>query len=222
LGAELPPLDGDEEFDYDPAPYDPGAEIVATEELEMNPASPERQKQFLNRWFRQGTVTKMVGDPRSAMETSAFTGGGYESLDSLEFLAVGDSSAPFHVIDSGPNETFMVELPEGTVGRNHGSGDHWAWVELDSGLMGLIRKKHLRGASTTEIGQFESGAGGAPARSSTPRVSPPEPVQMPTPAAEPPAVMENDDAPIPVPPAPEMPSEEEYSDSVRKVLESLP
>ncbi|MEM1295466.1 MAG: hypothetical protein AAGH89_08870 [Verrucomicrobiota bacterium] len=78
------------------------------------------------------------------------------------FFAIDASSAPFHVIDSGPEDTFIVELDQGAVGRTHGSGENWTWLEMHDGLMGLMRKKHLRPARQSEVMNFlamESGSG---------------------------------------------------------------
>lgn len=78
------------------------------------------------------------------------------------FFAIDVSSAPFHVIDSGPEDTFVVELEQGAVGRAHGSGENWTWLEMHDGLMGLMRKKHVRPARQSEVMNFlamESGSG---------------------------------------------------------------
>tara|TARA_R110002096_G_scaffold122929_3_gene266097 strand:- start:9485 stop:11044 length:1560 start_codon:yes stop_codon:yes gene_type:complete len=78
------------------------------------------------------------------------------------YFTIDVSSAPFHVIDSGPEDTFVVELGQGAVGRTHGSGENWTWLEMHDGLMGLMRKKHLRPARQSEVMNFlamESGSG---------------------------------------------------------------
>jgi hypothetical protein len=61
--------------------------------------------------------------------------------------------SPFHVIDTGAGaaETEVIELDSGTVGRRHGEGEEWAWLQLDSGLMGLMKKRALRPASQNEV-----------------------------------------------------------------------
>ncbi len=89
------------------------------------------------------------------------------------YFAVADSHVPFHVIDTGPEDTFVIELNAGTVGRTHGSGDNWTWLEMHDGLMGLMRKKHLRPAHQSEVMTYlamESGASGPQ--------SSPQPVQF--------------------------------------------
>ncbi len=82
----------------------------------------------------------------------------------LSFTAVtGPRAAPFHVFDVDPSETILIELDGGEVGRVHDQGKEWAWLQLDSGLMGVIRNKHVRPATRKEVMQFlavESGSGG--------------------------------------------------------------
>jgi len=137
--------------------------VMEGEEVVLSMASPDRQKRFYEKWFdrldsgaRGGGAAFEVTTNRQRRERPAAPGAAADcgALDEASYLAVADLQAPFHVIDSGPSETYVVELPQGTVGRNHGSGDHWAWIQLDSGLMGLIRKQHLRSASETEKNGF--------------------------------------------------------------------
>ncbi|MEM1295467.1 MAG: hypothetical protein AAGH89_08875 [Verrucomicrobiota bacterium] len=84
----------------------------------------------------------------------------------LEFSAVENGGAPFHVFDFDPSETFLIELEGGAVGRVQDQGKEWAWLQLDSGLMGVMRNKHLRPASREEVMEFlaletaENGAAG--------------------------------------------------------------
>lgn len=134
-------------------------ELVATgEEMSLNPASAENQKNFLAHWFdrfdgalqSQPTPEREVKPVKPREERKKDFG----ALDGAEYLATDAAQAPFHVIDSGPGETYVVELPQGTVGRAHGSGDQWAWMQLDTGLMGLMRKQHLRPAADPEIKGF--------------------------------------------------------------------
>lgn len=132
--------------------------VASGEEMSLNPASAERQQNFLAHWFdrfdsglqSQPTPEREVKPVRPREERKK----DFSSLDGAEYLATDAAQSPFHVIDSGPGETYVVELPQGTVGRAHGSGDQWAWMQLDSGLMGLMRKQHLRPAGETEIKGF--------------------------------------------------------------------
>ncbi len=84
----------------------------------------------------------------------------------LEFLTIGSTRAPLHVFDVDPTETFRIELDEGEVGRVQDQGKEWAWIQLDSGLMGVMRNQHLRPASREEVLQFlaleSPGAGEVP------------------------------------------------------------
>lgn len=61
---------------------------------------------------------------------------------------------PFHVFDENPGETFLIELDGEQVGRVREAGKEWAWLQLDSGLMGVMRKKYLRTATAQEVQQF--------------------------------------------------------------------
>lgn len=129
--------------------------VVTGEEMSLNPASAERQSNFLSKWFERfdGAVRGPESPEREVkpVRNNPEKNRDFKVLDGAEFLATDSSHAPFHVIDSGPGETYVVELPQGTVGRAHGSGDQWAWMQLDSGLMGLMRKQHLRPAREPEI-----------------------------------------------------------------------
>lgn len=72
----------------------------------------------------------------------------------MDFSAVDSGGAPFHVFDIDPSETFLIELDGGEVGRVQEQGKEWAWLQLDSGLMGVMRNKHLRPASRDEVMEF--------------------------------------------------------------------
>ncbi|RFC48723.1 MAG: hypothetical protein DVB23_000416 [Verrucomicrobia bacterium] len=74
--------------------------------------------------------------------------------ESAGYFVIKTSKAPFHVVDTGPGETHSMELESGTVGRKHGEGEEWAWMQLDSGLMGLVKKRHLRPAAVGEVVTF--------------------------------------------------------------------
>jgi hypothetical protein len=62
--------------------------------------------------------------------------------------------APFHAFGETPDETIPIELAGDEVGRVRGRGQEWAWVQLDSGLMGVIRSRFLREAAPGEIERF--------------------------------------------------------------------
>jgi hypothetical protein len=72
------------------------------------------------------------------------------------YFATSADRVAFHVIEAGPGETHKMELEAGTVGRKHGEGDEWAWLQLDSGLMGLVKKRQLRPAAGGEVVAFLS------------------------------------------------------------------
>ena len=71
----------------------------------------------------------------------------------LDYVAI-KARAPFHVIDTGDGSTQLLELDSGTVGRKHGEGDEWTWMQLDSGLMGLMKKRFVRPAFPGEVVAF--------------------------------------------------------------------
>jgi len=61
---------------------------------------------------------------------------------------------PFHVFDERPGQTILIELEGDQVGRVRDQGKEWAWLQLDSGLMGVMRNKYLRTATPQEVRQF--------------------------------------------------------------------
>jgi len=62
--------------------------------------------------------------------------------------------APFHAFGENPDETIAIELSGEELARVRGKGQEWAWVQLDSGLMGVIRNRFLREAAPGEIERF--------------------------------------------------------------------
>ncbi len=74
--------------------------------------------------------------------------------ENVEYFTIKAARAPFHVIDTGAGQTELVELDAGTVGRKHGEGDEWTWLQLDSGLMGLMKKRYIRPAMNSEVSAF--------------------------------------------------------------------
>ena len=83
------------------------------------------------------------------------------------FNTVSAPRAPFHVFDVDPSETILIEIDSDSIGRVQSKGKEWAWLQLDSGLMGVMRNKYLRDSSRTEIMRYlavESGSGGGPAQ----------------------------------------------------------
>ena len=111
------------------------------------------------------TETPAKADPGEATRSS-----GIEPANP-DFYAIKAGRAPFHVIDTGAKQTHLMELDTGTVGRRHGEGDEWAWMQLDSGLMGLMKKRYLRPAVESEVVAFlatESEGGGVPYRTERP------------------------------------------------------
>jgi hypothetical protein len=94
--------------------------------------------------FTDAGVPKPVGDqPATAPADST----------NLDYVAI-KARAPFHVIDTGDGSTQLLELDSGTVGRKHGEGDEWTWMQLDSGLMGLMKKRFVRPAVPGEVVAF--------------------------------------------------------------------
>ncbi len=78
-----------------------------------------------------------------------------EAPASLEiYRAIDRNRAVLHVIDPGSDATIPLEVDGGEVGRIHGSGDEWSWVQLESGLMGVMRNAHLRDAKKDEVLSF--------------------------------------------------------------------
>jgi hypothetical protein len=65
------------------------------------------------------------------------------------------SDAVFHQANFAVKwDTEAVPLLSGVVGRSHGEGEKWAWVELDNGQVGLMRKKDLGVAQEGQIAAF--------------------------------------------------------------------
>jgi hypothetical protein len=60
----------------------------------------------------------------------------------------------FHAFDEVPGQSLLVELEGDEVGRIKDQGKEWAWLQLDSGLMGVMKNKYLRQATPGEIREF--------------------------------------------------------------------
>jgi len=60
----------------------------------------------------------------------------------------------FHAFDEVPGQSLIVELEGDEVGRIKDQGKEWAWLQLDSGLMGVMKNKYLRQATPDEIREF--------------------------------------------------------------------
>ncbi|MBU6303590.1 MAG: hypothetical protein KGS60_18740, partial [Verrucomicrobia bacterium] len=99
-----------------------------------------------------------AGRPVAAEKPSTPTGTKFsgDAAVAAGYFATNVDRVAFHVIEAGPGETHKMELEAGTVGRKHGEGDEWAWLQLDSGLMGLVKKRQLRPAVGGEVVAFLS------------------------------------------------------------------
>tara|TARA_R110002096_G_scaffold122929_3_gene266096 strand:- start:8225 stop:9439 length:1215 start_codon:yes stop_codon:yes gene_type:complete len=121
---------------------------------------------------RARTSRKSETDPTAEREQEKATGPIRQvsrTGKQMEFSAVEGRGAPFHVFDIDPSETFLIELDGGKVGRVQEQGKEWAWLQLESGLMGVMRNKHLRPASREEVMEFlaiESAEGSGPGHES--------------------------------------------------------
>jgi len=72
-----------------------------------------------------------------------------------DYFSVSAQDAAFHLTNfEVPWDTKEFAIEEGMVGRSLGEGEKWAWVELHTGAVGLMRKKHLSGASRVQIDRF--------------------------------------------------------------------
>ena len=69
----------------------------------------------------------------------------------FNFAAFRGTGVPFHVFDVDPAETILVELSGDEVARVMKQNKDWAWIQLDSGLMGLVRNHHVQAAGEFEI-----------------------------------------------------------------------
>ncbi|MBU6302255.1 MAG: hypothetical protein KGS60_11920 [Verrucomicrobia bacterium] len=82
---------------------------------------------------------------------------GKEEAPRADYYSVEGDGASFHLTNfEVPWETKEFDIKEGMVGRSLGEGEKWAWVELHTGAVGLMRKKHLSGASRSQIDRFLS------------------------------------------------------------------
>jgi len=75
----------------------------------------------------------------------------FDQDPNFDFAAVRGHSVPFHVFDVDSSETILVELSGDELARVRKQGEQWAWIQLDSGLMGLVRNHHVRQASEFEV-----------------------------------------------------------------------
>ncbi len=136
-----------------------GEGAIESPELEesaevMEVASISQSQGLLTKWFHRSQEEQAVEGGAAA---SADTDSEKEAPTgpvNPDFFTIATNGAPFHVIDNGPNDTFMMELEQGAVGRTHGAGEDWTWLEMHDGLMGLMRKKHLRPSRESEVLTF--------------------------------------------------------------------
>lgn len=75
----------------------------------------------------------------------------FDQSPDFDFASIEGPGAPFYVFDVDPSETILVELSGDEVARVCKQGQDWAWIQLDSGLMGLIRNHHVKAAGEFEI-----------------------------------------------------------------------
>ncbi len=77
------------------------------------------------------------------------------STYSPDYFVIRSQSAVFHSANFASKwDTAPVPLRPGVVGRNHGEGAKWAWVELDDGRVGLMRKEDLSLARGDQVEAF--------------------------------------------------------------------
>tara|TARA_R110002096_G_scaffold122929_3_gene266095 strand:- start:6912 stop:8147 length:1236 start_codon:yes stop_codon:yes gene_type:complete len=127
-------------------------------QTEEKPHSPE-QSVGLRSLFR-GWNRKPANDPTkpetlpSSPSLLAMQDEGPQPNSELRYLAVNRNRAPIHLIETGTDNTIPLEVDGGKVGRIHGQGKEWSWVQLESGLMGVMRNKYLREAKKEEVANF--------------------------------------------------------------------
>jgi hypothetical protein len=115
--------------------------------------APTRREAFKLAWVAPkysenggSSVTSETPKPEKVAPT--------EQPGTQEYFTIKTVRAPFHVIEAGESQTQLLELETGTVGRKHGEGDEWAWLQLESGLMGLMKKRYIRPALDSEVVAF--------------------------------------------------------------------
>lgn len=95
----------------------------------------------------------------------------FDQSPDFDFGAIRGAGVPFHVFDVDPRDTILVELSGDEVARVVKQEKDWAWIQLDSGLMGLVRNHHVAPAGEFEILKYlaleygkrkEDGSGPAP------------------------------------------------------------
>ncbi|MBU6303591.1 MAG: hypothetical protein KGS60_18745 [Verrucomicrobia bacterium] len=125
-------------------PLERSPKRVAASEGEKRPGASHPIRRLLARAGKMAGRTMSVGKAPKAGATPA------PHSDYVTVLG----RAPFHAFDDSPERTILLEVKEDQVARVKSQGKEWTWIQLDNGLMGVVRNRHVRGAVAGEIEGF--------------------------------------------------------------------
>lgn len=103
--------------------------------------------------FGGGKVSGNVAATAGTLRSGTDSVGASDAPPGPEYVAVV-FRGPFHAFDELPDQTILIELEGDRVGRVKDRGKEWAWLQLDTGLMGVMRNRYLRAATEHEVQQF--------------------------------------------------------------------
>ncbi len=119
------------------------------EKLVAHAENPRRPKGLANLIGRSGGADRKIA-PETQL--AAVAQAHQPPAQNTAYRAITPNRVTLHLLDTGSeNSTIPYEVDGGKVGRVHGSGDEWSWLELESGLMGVMRNKYLRDARQDEV-----------------------------------------------------------------------
>ncbi|MEM0969685.1 MAG: hypothetical protein AAGJ31_10065 [Verrucomicrobiota bacterium] len=131
-----------------------GREVPSLDALTIRTSERPNQKGRKER-FQLFALVRRTNDEGADEERETVI---FNPTTDYEFASLKGISVPFHVFDVDPRqETILVELSGDEVARVKRQGAEWSWIQLESGLMGLVRNHHVQEATEAERLQYEGG-----------------------------------------------------------------
>lgn len=125
-------------------------EVAASPQAESRGRTAAPLRRFL---FGGGKAGGNVPATAGTLRSGTDSVGASDAPPGPEYVAVV-FRGPFHAFDELPDQTILIELEGDRVGRVKDRGKEWAWLQLDTGLMGVMRNRYLRAATEHEVQQF--------------------------------------------------------------------